>query len=714
MEKIQRTISQICCIGMLLIGMAGWASAQEEGKQYALLIGIDDYTYISDLSFCVADIKGLQQQLLQCGFADERVYLMHDQAVDRKRQPSKDTIERTLKVILSLAGEKDTILVAFAGHGLHLGNESYFCPLNADPSNRNSLLSVQWVYDELLECDAAQKLLIVDACRNRVEMPGHRSVIGNNPRQLMSTFQKPPKGIITLTSCDVNESAIEDEDLAHGVFTHFLLKGLGGQADINQDGEVGILELFLFVNRKTKDYVGKNFLSLQQPTLHGTINGDFIVSSASSSASPIMPVDTSASLVKRELAEVQARHEKKSHSTALSEQLGTYGEGRFDIWKSLAESGNPEAQTLLGACFKVGRFIEKDLTEARNWFRKAAEQRVAFAQYLLGTYYHSEEEQEDYQEARRWYQAAAQQNLALAQNCLGLLYRKGDGVSQDYEEAVRWYRLAVQQELPAAQYNLGIVYEQGYGVEQDYAEALKWFRLSADQEDEWAQISIGHLYRQGHGVEQDYQEAFKWYRLASEQNFTDGQVSLAYLYLKGLGVEQDFDQALHYYHLAAEQEDKTAQYSLGNMYESGEGVEEDLNEAERWYRLSAEQGYATAQVALGNLYIFGSGEVIEANEEEAVKWYRMAAEQGDATGQKNLGYMYEMGFGIEESYEEAARWYRLAAEQGNDRAQYYLGELYKSGNGVEKDLEEARKWYRLAAEQGHETAEDTLKRLEEK
>jgi hypothetical protein len=46
---------------------------------------------------------------------------------------------------------------------------------------------------------------------------------------------------------------------------------------------------------------------------------------------------------------------------------------------------------------------------------------------------------QDNAEAVRWYRKAADQGYANAQYALGFTYHKGQGVPQDDAEAVRWY-----------------------------------------------------------------------------------------------------------------------------------------------------------------------------------------------------------------------------------------------------------------------------------
>ena len=60
----------------------------------------------------------------------------------------------------------------------------------------------------------------------------------------------------------------------------------------------------------------------------------------------------------------------------------------------------------------------------------------------------------DYGEAVRWYRLAAEQGNAPAQFNLGVAYVNGDGVTRDNEEALRWYRLAAEQGHAPAQERL--------------------------------------------------------------------------------------------------------------------------------------------------------------------------------------------------------------------------------------------------------------------
>ena len=86
---------------------------------------------------------------------------------------------------------------------------------------------------------------------------------------------------------------------------------------------------------------------------------------------------------------------------------------------------------------------------------------------------------QDYAEAGKWYRKAAEQDIAPAQYNLRVIYLKGRGVSQDYAEAFKWYSKAAEQGHASAQYSLGLMYAREDGVPRDYTEAYFWFSLAS-------------------------------------------------------------------------------------------------------------------------------------------------------------------------------------------------------------------------------------------
>lgn len=159
--------------------------------------------------------------------------------------------------------------------------------------------------------------------------------------------------------------------------------------------------------------------------------------------------------------------------------------------------------------------------EAVEWYRKAAEQGNAYAQYNLGNcYYYGNGVPQDNTEAAKWYRKSAEQGNADAQYMLGEL-------ADDFEDAVEWYLKAAEQGNADAQYELGGCYRYGHGVQRNLSEAVKWYLKAAERGSMMAQYEAGRYYYSGlGGLPKDVDEAVKWYRKAAAQGHCAAQSTL--------------------------------------------------------------------------------------------------------------------------------------------------------------------------------------------
>jgi len=345
--------------------------------------------------------------------------------------------------------------------------------------------------------------------------------------------------------------------------------------------------------------------------------------------------------------------------------------------------------------------------------------------------------QKDYKNAAEYFRKAAEDGHADAQFKFGILHGKGLGVAKNKEESLRWLGKAAGQGHAGAKKELGLI-KRGEEITEekikpeDQEESLVSIRYEAENGNPEMQYQLGKIYCNGTGVQQDYAEAVKWTKMAAEQRHVLGQYNMGHLYLFGKGVEKDSKEAMRWFKKAAEQGDIDAQYTLGVAYCKGDGVERDYNEAAKRFRKAAEHGHIDAQCLLGALYNDGKG--VKKDDHKAVEWYRKAAEQGDAGAQYNLGIAYFIGKGVTGNFTKAVEWFDKAVEQGEENAiskteeirkeiiknaevgnvaaQSTLAKLYLQGSfGLPQDVEKAVTWLRLAAEQGDEDCQYNLVQL---
>ena len=146
-------------------------------------------------------------------------------------------------------------------------------------------------------------------------------------------------------------------------------------------------------------------------------------------------------------------------SARLQAALESLGPATFAEWKSKAQGGDALAQNVMGMAYKYGIGTDQNHAMSLEWFRKAADQGDADAQFNLGRIY----------------------GKATGS------YAKIRAAPQDDMEAMRWYRRSAEQDYRRAQFNLAEMYAEGSrDVPHDDVQAYFWISLAASGGDQAA------------------------------------------------------------------------------------------------------------------------------------------------------------------------------------------------------------------------------------
>ncbi|MBI3451590.1 MAG: sel1 repeat family protein [Rhodospirillales bacterium] len=149
----------------------------------------------------------------------------------------------------------------------------------------------------------------------------------------------------------------------------------------------------------------------------------------------------------------------------------------------------------------------------------------------------------DPREAARWYRMAAENKNAEAQFTLANAYAFGRGVPQDTKEAFTWLRRAANNNHIPAMLGLASLYDGGRGVAKNPAAATQWIRRAADRGNLWAIYHYGERLENGKGIQANPDEAMTWFRRAAESGYADAIHRVSQFWLNSEGgaptTEQD-------------------------------------------------------------------------------------------------------------------------------------------------------------------------------
>lgn len=238
----------------------------EEVKIFAFISGIASYSHMPSLKYTDDDayqVYAFLKSPAGGAIPDNRISLLIDDAA------TKDNILNELKMLSRRADSNDVILVYLSGHGL----QGSYIPSDFDGFNNNL------PYDELLSIidnsEAKHKLCIADACHSG-SMYAARGITFQGLESYYNQFDKVSSSTAFLTSSKSEEVSLEYSGLRQGVFSHFLIDGLKGNADSDGNGMVTLGELYPFIFTQVQTYTG----GAQSPTLSGNYNTDMPVSIA--------------------------------------------------------------------------------------------------------------------------------------------------------------------------------------------------------------------------------------------------------------------------------------------------------------------------------------------------------------------------------------------------------------------------------------------------
>ncbi|WP_417385388.1 SUMF1/EgtB/PvdO family nonheme iron enzyme [Gimesia sp.] len=266
--------------GIVLFTLSGLTSAR--ATDYAFLVAVQDYDVkqLKPLNYTRNDILAFQKALIASGYDKDNVVLMHDdlKTLGKLRYiPESDKIRDELKLLLGTLEASDTIIVAFAGHGVQYKgeDENYFCPADTDLNDekRQTLIALSEIYEALEKTKARKRLLLVDACRNDPQSQLGRS---SSKARLESVTRPqitpPPKGVVALFSCSEGQQAYEWPDLKHGVFFYHVL-----QAWQQPQNDLSLDQLIFKAKSETKRFARLNLGTLQSPEQKGFFPGEWVL-----------------------------------------------------------------------------------------------------------------------------------------------------------------------------------------------------------------------------------------------------------------------------------------------------------------------------------------------------------------------------------------------------------------------------------------------------
>ena len=233
------------------------------GKDWGLIIGINDYLTLPPLIYSVNDAQSVYQTLTTLGFSKNQTRLLLN------GKATKLAILGALQDLTKKSRSTDRIILFFAGHGLthatDYGEEGFLMPVDSrEDSILETGISMKFLKAKVRELPAKHILLTADSCYSGYAVS--RGMPRLIDRNLIEAYTQSPV-IQVLTAGQKNQLVTEEQ--GHGIFTKFLLQGLEGRADMDTNGVLTALELGQWVQGQVIRTTNR-----RQIPMFGTLSGE--------------------------------------------------------------------------------------------------------------------------------------------------------------------------------------------------------------------------------------------------------------------------------------------------------------------------------------------------------------------------------------------------------------------------------------------------------
>lgn len=251
----------------------------------------------------------------------------------------------------------------------------------------------------------------------------------------------------------------------------------------------------------------------------------------------------------------------KAFNTGIAE-LHEKATAEIPDLKKSATNGNTKDQVKLAKYYYSGKGVQKDYTQAWQWFSKAAESDNAEALFYMGEMINKGlgvPQNPGY--AAVYYTLAADQGYAEAENAItasGLEFEAGKAYYLsadswlDYKKAFTWMQKAADKGNDWAYEYLGAMYQEGKGVTKSDTKAFAaYLKVATNKEhDSVGKLRVGEMYYLGKGVTRDYTKAFEWFVKSAANKNAIAQARVGEMYYQGRGTTKDYTKAFEAYHIA--------------------------------------------------------------------------------------------------------------------------------------------------------------------
>jgi len=218
-------------------------------NKIALIIGIENYSDIVKASYAKADAQYFKEYASKgLGVENKNIKLLLDEDATFIK------INKVLKkwLVSQIKPNKTELIIFYAGHGLASkdGKELYLLPQDGDADLLSiSSISRTNLFSEIKVLNPKSVTIFLDACYTGSSRDNEILLADARPVRIIADEQEDiPDNFTIFTASKLDQISSGLKEANHGIFSYYLMKGLEGKADSNNDKKITNGELLTYMD----------------------------------------------------------------------------------------------------------------------------------------------------------------------------------------------------------------------------------------------------------------------------------------------------------------------------------------------------------------------------------------------------------------------------------------------------------------------------------
>lgn len=218
----------------------------------AVIIGIQNYKRLGKAEFASQDAKRFYEYAnIALGIPQDRIKLLIDAEADQA------AVLKTFRswLPLNVNKGKTEVFVFYSGHGLPSqdGKSLYLLPYGVDQDLlEETAVDQRKIVSALQSASPKSVTMFIDSCYSGLSKTGETLLAGAKPVTLKNTDIGYPPDFTVMSASSPSQISSSSQDLQHGIFSFYLMKGMEGDADTNRDGKITVGEMHQYLSENVQ------------------------------------------------------------------------------------------------------------------------------------------------------------------------------------------------------------------------------------------------------------------------------------------------------------------------------------------------------------------------------------------------------------------------------------------------------------------------------